>query len=159
MNREDLILLSDAIKAILYTHLDSLTPEERRWHIESIPAVEPCKDAISREWMMNELEEMNVANFYEANFHSNEVYRDMKQMIKDAPPVTVEPKQGKWIKDKGQDVLLKAFIDKGEEWRVCSVCGAGHKIGERTNGHYHAYFHNYCPNCGATMEGVEDEID
>ena len=68
-----------------------------------------------------------------------------------------EPKQGEWIKDKRQDVLLKAFIDKGEEWRVCSVCGTGYKIGERTNGHYHAYFRNYCPNCGARMKGADNE--
>lgn len=109
------------------------------------PIIEPCKDAISREWMLNELEEMNVANFYEANFHSNEVYGDMKQMIKDAPPVTVEPKQGEWIITEQ---------DNGNKWwthRKCSECGGGVIKPPGVSAM------KFCPNCGARMKGAGDD--
>ena len=47
--------------------------------------------------------------------------------IKQLPPI--QPKRGKWIEDKGQQTLMQNFIERGEVWRVCSVCGAGHMIG------------------------------
>ena len=98
-------------------------------------AVEPCKDAVSREWMLNELEEMNVANFYEANFHSNEMYGQMKRMIKAAPSVTVEPKYGEWIEKESNHV---------EKIYVCSNCNNYEAWGEPEKS-------PYCPNCGAKM--------
>lgn len=62
---------------------------------------------------------------------------------------------GHWIEDEKQNVLMRKFIEKGEVWRVCSVCGAGLMIGAEyeTDKYYHETFHNYCPNCGADMRG------
>ena len=96
---DDLIRRSDAIKSVLgITMLQGRVPIDTViFQINSIPVAEPCKDAISRAWLLNELEEMNVANFYELNEHSNEMYGQMKRMIKAAPSVTVESKQGEWI--------------------------------------------------------------
>ena len=67
---------------------------------------------------------------------------------------SAEPKRGKWIEDKGQQTLMRNFIEMGEVWRVCSVCGAGHMIGHKyaIDKAYHDRYHNYCPNCGAKME-------
>ena len=70
---------------------------------------------------------------------------------------SAQPKHGKWIEDKGQQTLMKNFIERGEVWRVCSVCGAGHMIGHRyaIDKAYHDRHHNFCPNCGAKMEVTE----
>ena len=67
------------------------------------------------------------------------------------------PKRGKWIEDKGQQTLMKNNIAKGEVWRVCSVCGAGHMIGHKyeCDKAYHDTHHNFCPNCGADMREGE----
>ena len=68
------------------------------------------------------------------------------------PPI--QPKRGMWIEDKGQQTLMQNFIERGEVWRVCSVCGAGHMIGHKyaIDKAYHDRHHNFCPNCGAKME-------
>jgi len=69
--------------------------------------------------------------------------------------LSAQPKRGKWIEDKGQQTLMKNFIERGEVWRVCSVCGAGHMIGHKyaIDKAYHDRHHNFCPNCGADMRG------
>ena len=100
-------------------------------------AIEPCKDAVSRQWLLNELEEMNVANFYEANFHSNEMYGQMKRMLRDAPSVTVEPKHGEWIY-----VTVEEWMKTGRDYgHHCSECDEVNETGKS----------NYCPACGAKM--------
>lgn len=81
-----------------------------------------------------------------------EILDDVGRDIDRLPPA--EPKRGKWIEDKGQQTLMQNFIERGEVWRVCSVCGAGHMIGHQyaIDKAYHDRHHNYCPNCGAKME-------
>lgn len=64
--------------------------------------------------------------------------------IKDAPTIEAEPvKHGKWMLDS----------DPGEPWRYqCSECGQKTKdtcMGEPIG--------NYCPNCGARMDGKDGE--
>ena len=144
----DLIRRSDAIKAVedgMCTFYDCYVIEK----LKEVPSVEPCKDAVSREWLLNELEEMNVANFYEANFHSNEMYGQMKRMLRDAPSVTVEPRQGEWIYH--------------EDYHTCSVCGVDWVFTDGTDGS------DIFPNSGARMfakdtnvpnkEGADNEHD
>ena len=71
---------------------------------------------------------------------------------------SAEPKRGRWIEDKGQQTLMQNFIERGEVWRVCSVCGAGHMIGYKyaIDKAYHDRHHNFCPNCGADMRQREE---
>ena len=78
------------------------------------------------------------------------------EWIRKLPPI--QPKRGKWIEDKGQQTLMQNFIERGEVWRVCSVCGAGHMIGHKyaIDKAYHDMHHNFCPNCGADMRQREE---
>ena len=60
---------------------------------------------------------------------------DMKTELEDAP--TIDPvKHGRWI-------------EHGKNDNRCSLCGWG--VWVNTN--------NFCPNCGAKMDGEENEID
>lgn len=63
-----------------------------------------------------------------------------KHHIEMVPAADVqEIKRGHWIIDRkyGNDVM------SGEKMVICSVCGNGIFCGKQ----------NYCPNCGALMEG------
>lgn len=88
------------------------------------------------------------------------VREDAECALMDLPSAdVVEVRHGKWIDDEGQQILLKNAIDKGENWKVCSICGAGMCIGAKykTDKVYHRHFSRYCPNCGARMDGEEKE--
>ena len=71
--------------------------------------------------------------------------------------LSADKKMGEWIDSKEQEILLKKFIERGEDWKVCSVCGCGYKVGEwvkhKDGDFYQRHFANYCPRCGARMEG------
>ena len=71
------------------------------------------------------------------------------EMIHDAPTITPERKQGRWIKHEDRAA-----------W-YCSECATDD---------YYAYFYNsdtgvyelqdkFCPNCGADMRGGQNEAD
>ena len=65
--------------------------------------------------------------------------------IDNAPTIEAEPvKHGWWVRDG---------IDK---WR-CSVCGVGDNYAYAWDGGGAKLQDNYCPNCGAKMEGGTDE--
>lgn len=71
-------------------------------------------------------------------------YKEALKMLLDkieAAPTVEERKTGKWIHD-GYD------FPHGNDWIHCSVCG---KRGINVP----ADKSNYCPNCGAIMEGEE----
>jgi DNA-directed RNA polymerase subunit RPC12/RpoP len=60
--------------------------------------------------------------------------------INNAPTVEARP-HGKWIK---------------HEWGYsCSVCGESNDYAYDNN--IHKFTDNYCPNCGAKMDGGEEE--
>ena len=109
-------------------------------------------DTISREAVADAI------NGIECTRHTTwyEFYQKVMTAVEKLPPA--EPNSGKWIEDKGQQTLMQNFIERGEVWRVCSVCGAGHMIGHKyeCDKAYHETYHNFCPNCGADMRGEQD---
>ena len=85
---------------------------------------------------------------YEENDFSQQI--NVILAIVDAQPAAdvVEVRHGKWL-DKGWDGDFSWQIDgRGSCWRVyeCSECQC--KTSAKTD---------YCPNCGALMDGKEDE--
>ena len=71
--------------------------------------------------------------------HIEELLNDFYLIPKDTPAADVTPvKHGHWVKEKS-DVLI--------HWH-CSICKNCYYL-EEPNA-------NYCPNCGAKMDGGED---
>lgn len=65
----------------------------------------------------------------------------MRQMIEMQPAADVSPvRHGRWI--YGEDIDIQ-----------CSVCGAD----ALTEGDYRQTRSNYCPNCGAKMDGGDED--
>lgn len=82
----------------------------------------------------------------ENKFKNDISYNAFKNLVKRQPSVDVQPvRHGKWEERKVSD---KNCID---EWQTacCSVCHKYHTTP------YMYYFdnYNYCPNCGARMDG------
>ena len=73
--------------------------------------------------------------------------KSLKEVINDFPSADVqEVKHGKWIDLHDEDVLY-------EQIYKCSVCG---KCFVLETGTPQENEYNYCPNCGAKMDGEED---
>ena len=94
---------------------------------ETIPPLEPCDDAVSRE-----------AALIIAGTHTLTVDETVKA-IKNLPPVTQKSKTGHWIK-KEDDTCW---------WYVCSECEQ-EPLKNRWNDD--DVLSSFCPNCGAKME-------
>lgn len=95
---------------------------------------EPCEDAISRQAVLEYIEG-NEADLWHSS--ENEL---VCQDIKALPPVTPQPKNGKWLKGN-------SYGDQYNYYQscVCSCCKREYDV--------HGW--NYCPNCGAKMEVKE----
>lgn len=133
--------------------------------IEQLPPVNNSEmpnssDAISRQSVIDMLDEtkriarQNIDGAVLITFEK--VLQSLVNITNALPPI--QPKRGRWIEDKGQQTLMKNFIERGEVWRVCSECGAGHMIGHKyeSDKAYHETHHNFCPNCGADMRQIEE---
>jgi hypothetical protein len=131
--------------------------------LEQEPTAEYSSDVISRQGAIDAVNKNR-----DSVFHDSVHYEDAVYDISNLPSAQVEKAYelgkadrptGHWIEDEKQNVLMRKFIEKGEVWRVCSVCGAGHMIGHKyaTDKAYHDMHHNFCPNCGS-YNGGENEI-
>lgn len=92
---------------------------------------EPCTDAISR---ANTIDEISHIIFD----HPLDGYEDgqlILETIQDMPPVTPAEKTGKWIDGK------------------CNRCGTHAPYWAMASTYYCS---DYCPNCGAKMQEVEE---
>ena len=90
--------------------------------------------------------EANMQNEWERNEISNGEWIHFREMINAEPTIEAVPvRRGRWIHD-GFD------FPHGNDWIHCSECG---KRGINVP----ADLTNYCPNCGAHMEGEQDEND
>jgi rubrerythrin len=103
--------------------------EQKEYIRMSIEALErePCEDAISRQAVLIELDKyLSGVSFDE---------KGIDVVIKELPPVSPQPKMGRWSHD-------------GSHWKnrfICSECG--YKLFDEPT--------SYCPNCGAKMAESE----
>ena len=101
-----------------------------KWNeLQTIKTQEPCADAISRQAVLDYIDEM--PSDLTADGRRMIRRRTLEEYISDTlPPVTPQPKTGHWI-DAGS----------GQE---CSECGSVHDTAT-----------NYCPDCGCLMDRTE----
>lgn len=98
--------------------------------LESLPTIEVSEDCISREYLKS-FEYIN-----KGDFNSVETIREW---IDNAPSVVPKRAEGEWVVADDESILFTVY--------KCSRCGKIHASSP----------HNYCPNCGAKMKGVDDE--
>lgn len=103
---------------------------------------DPCEDAISRQAALESIKnlypDMPIVNIFNAKRKWLEKYApyfECENAIEQLPSVTSQQKMGRWKPYDGS-------------WYECSECGA---IREAVG-----YFENFCPNCGAKMQEVEE---
>jgi len=124
----DYIKREDAIKVVnSYIGTDQIVEK-----LKDIPSAEPKKVCIGQ------------IHFDDEKLHEivNEAVKKLKEEI--------EPKQGEWIRDR----YWSRGAGMGEEYGFfykCSLCEY-----EVENGYTRCGF-NFCPYCGASMKGADDE--
>lgn len=135
------IKLEDAIEAVtslfrVSALFSSMNDNEEEWRekaekvLDNLPTIEVSEDAISREYMLRAL-----------NGYGKDWQEDCKiaEIIRNAPRVILQPKEGEWI-------FVKKEQDKNQAIYRCSICG-NHKYGGG----------RFCGMCGAKMKGADDE--
>jgi ribosomal protein L32 len=96
---------------------------------------EPCGDAISRQAVLD------LPRIKTHNVWGNVIYESVDvENVRQLPPVTPQPKMGKWRR-----INKEKYVQHAMSYYRCSECGE-EIIGK----------HNYCPNCGAKMQEVEE---
>ena len=101
---------------------------------------EPCEDCISRQAVFDTISELNAISFYEAQEDSKECYYEIRDAIKQLPPLASYPKIGKWI---------VSYPDGARVFK-CNQCNKYADIHHATD---------YCPNCGSYNGGYKNEAD
>lgn len=106
---------------------------------------QPCDDCVSRQAVLEFLKGFEILHNHD-ELRSNLIYG-----IMDMPPVMTEPKMGRWMrKTKVEGVYDIAGI---KTWGVkcqCEKCDFTTTVIEDFG------YYNYCPNCGAKMQEVEE---
>ena len=98
---------------------------------------EPCKDAISRQAVLDTLD---TSDRFMDEDRTVDTYRALlKECYEVLPSVTPKQKTGHWKR-----ISMDKYVQHAMAFYRCSECGED-IIGE----------HNYCPNCGAKMEESE----
>ena len=81
--------------------------------------------------------------------HMDETCEDAFDAIESTPTVDAVPvRHGYWV---------IADADKGEY--ICSVCGETDTDCSDRYSNHNVFGQNYCPNCGAKMDGEENAVD
>lgn len=158
----------EAINKVRVYLTDYLSIDDYEEVDEIIKAIEqPCKDAVSRQAILKWIKEsvelyantysidmLNMWMLFEeqikamphvtpvaciATIHYSK--EDLRKLLEEKIDITVERKKGHWIMTN--DYLTAAY--ESIDYVKCSCCGE-ESLEEG----------DYCPNCGAEMQGVEE---
>lgn len=133
MTREKAIDLLDNLNGMIEDSRNSDYDTAFKMAIKALKQ-EPCEDCISRQAVLDEMYKRRVdGDAITAGF------------IKNLPPVTPQPKMGRWIVNEWDNIS-------------CSECGCTalyDKVypGESVFGKAIRVKSNFCPTCGAKMKG------
>ena len=97
--------------------------------------LEPCEDAISRQAVDDAI--------YDYSRSCDVNYAQIMEFIDKLPPVTPQPKMGRWI-----------MSDDGLYRPICNNCGAHPWKGYIPTVEEATDVFKYCPNCGAKMSEI-----
>ena len=99
---------------------------------------QPCEDCISREALLDKLEEPMNWTDSEAEIQEQRDYEGFIELVKSMPSITPSRPKGKWIH----------WTDDYKDYVTCSCCGYGEEgevlLSDKTP---------FCPICGADMRG------
>ena len=104
----------------------------------------PCEDAISRQAVLNILDDVVKDYIKENDFDKAQGVAWIK--VQKLPSVTPQPKTGHWIGHREHCENLGVIPSGLGAYEWCSECDCGIDVREWHKNHY-----NYCPNCGAKM--------
>ena len=133
------IKLEDALEALMCYFVPPIYTGEQvdqakniaKSIMNGVPTIEVSEDCISRVETLATLNAMMRVDSDNVN-----VYSKVFSQIKDAPMVVPSRETGKWVAaDDDENIMFAVY--------KCSRCG--NILGSSP--------HNYCPNCGARMEG------
>jgi len=115
--------------------IDKYYPDVKDYREALVMAIEaleqePCEDCISRQTVLDVLKEM-----WNKYSDANDAMQESIDTIEALPPITPQQKTGEWIDGK------------------CSRCGTHAPYWAMASTYYCS---DYCPNCGAKMQEVEE---
>lgn len=102
--------------------------------LKALKEQESCEDCISRQAVLDGL--ASIAKVKAKSDAQKSLMGRVMFFTEHLPPVTPQPKMGQWIR-------MKAY----EKWG-CSECHTVFRFTFKE--------HDYCPNCGAKMQEVEE---
>ena len=137
MTREEAIERLEDMYNVYYNQLSDEDKEAIEMAIAVLKA-QHCEDAVSREAVLS-----RYADWHGYGYDRSYIY----QFIKNLPPVTPEPRTGKWIKTREWVTPTNNVNDDYQvDVYTCSHCKSEFGLTFR-----------FCPNCGEKKEG-ESEV-
>ena len=137
----------------LQGHIDEQVVLLFLYRVYKLPPVTPCEDAISREQLIERLEDFNKW-CKDGRLQGSKFAVDV---VKDMPPVTPQPNEDVMYEEymrgfnKGKVSIPTGHWIEGKYKDTCDKCRCTYpkNIG----------FKNYCPNCGAKMVEPQEISD
>ena len=112
--------------------------------LPSAAITEPSDDCISRKAVLHE-----IPVLWNSGGDKDYCMESLQDFVAELPPITQQPKMGRWINTKEISISVKGQILHEVVCSECSGISFFRAIGKKYIGA------NLCPNCGAKMEGVE----